>query len=81
MNAPFTQWSEILSLAREGRLADVHARVPLLQHLKADPELLEAAVAICADSDSVGIETWRLEILVRLILRLALEQNSENSPR
>ncbi len=44
--------------------------LPSAAELGVTEEMMEAAEAICADVDRVGIETWRLEVLVRLIVYL-----------
>jgi hypothetical protein len=53
---------------------DLLSSLPAASELGIPEEMMEAAEEICAGSDVVGIETWRLEILVRLIVYLDREQ-------
>jgi len=60
-----------LEAALAGRLEELVEKLPSLNELGVTREMMEAVEEISSGADGYGIETWRLQVLVRLLLHLA----------
>ena len=70
----------LVEAAREGRLAELAETLPSLAQLSVSPEMMEAAEGLCVDADSLGIEHWRLQLLLRVIVYLADRRKEPRIP-
>lgn len=59
--------SQMLEAARAGQLTRLIEVLPTLEELMVGSEILAAAEGICDAPDGAGIETWRIELLLRFL--------------
>lgn len=59
---------DVLKLAMAGDIGELSITLPTLEELNVPEELIEAAEALNSCSDAIGLETFTLELLVRLLV-------------